>query len=134
MATREDRRAALAPAAARMMRSRDFRVSLREAVGGPEQHVIIVLPDDPMAYVFDHLRQVASAVLVLPSGEGFEMAVLAPASPARLQVAAEDDSLMEVHERTEVGMLFDYLREAPGAVVCRALAARLLCSPEAQPV
>jgi hypothetical protein len=117
-----------------MMRSRDFRASLREAVGTTEQHVIIVLPDDHMGYVFQRLHRAGSAVLVMPSGGSFVMAVLTPASAARQQVAAEDDSLTEVHDQIEVGMLFGYLRGVPGAVVCRALAARLLCGPEVQPV
>lgn len=135
MASREHRRAQLVPQVARALRSQDYRVSFSQAFGHADRHVIIVaLPDDKVGYVFDQLEAADGfAVLAMPRRERLELAMLYPASSARLQVAAEDDSIAEVHEQSEVSMLFDYLRQVHSAVVCR-VAARLIDQRVPEPV
>ncbi len=132
MADREDQRAKLVPRAARALRSRDWRSTLTKAAGQSDRHTVVVaLPDDPMGYVLARLDEAGGAgVVALERGEDLELAVLWPASPARAQVAAEDDTLAVVHDDSPVSMFFDLLRIDGMAVVSRH-AARIIdqCSP-----
>ena len=85
----------------------------------------MVLPDDPMGYVF---RQCAAepTIVAMPRQERLDIAVFAPASAARIAVAEEDDALAQVHPDATVGMLFEYLLHVDRAVVIEQVSARLV--------
>ncbi len=88
--------------------------------------IISALPDDTVSYVLDRLSEAGgAAVLVLLTDETLRIAALAPASDARMAVAAEDDQVIPVHEASQVSMFFDYL-ERVGTTVVRRVAARLV--------
>lgn len=135
VATRDEQRAMLVPEVARRLRGRDFRTDFTQCFGTAARHTIIAaLPDDPMGYVFGRLTDAGgSAVLAMPVGDQLEIALLFPSSPARTQVATEDDTLAEIHDDSEVAMLFQYLRTVGTAVVCK-VAARLVADEGLQPV
>ncbi len=125
MVTRAQLRARTVPAIARLARSRDFRSAFATA-GERQQTIISVLPDDTMGYVLDRLDEAGgSGVLVLLTGEALRIASLAPASEARMAVAAEDDRMTPVHQDSRVDMFLDYLERVDTAVV-RRTAARLI--------
>jgi hypothetical protein len=70
--SRDERRARLLPAVAKLTRSPAFR-----AACGPEATIIMVLPDDTVTYVVDRLAQAESpAVLVLPGDAGMRIVKL----------------------------------------------------------
>lgn len=127
MASREQRRAELVPALAKITRRRDFRTSLSNACGdGNELTVIPVLADDTMTYVFDRLRDSDQrGVVAMQGDECFELAVVWPATSARQTVAQEDDNLAQIHGESEVGMFFGYLRER-GTLVVEEIVARIM--------
>jgi hypothetical protein len=56
------------------------------------------------------------------TGGAFHIAVLLPASPARIAVAEEDDTVTPLHDNCQVGMFFDYLEQVGTAVVERVAA------------
>ena len=125
MATRAQLRARTVPAVARLARSRDFR-SVFATAGERQRTIISVLPDDTVGYVLDRLDEAGgSGVLVLLTDEVLRIALLAPASEARMVVAAEDDRATPVHQDSQVDMFFDYL-ERVGTAVVRRVAARLV--------
>lgn len=125
MATRAQLRARTVPAVARLARSRDFRSAFATAVEH-QQTIISVLPDDTVGYVLDRLDEAGgSGVLVLLTDDALRIASLAPASEARMVVAAEDDWATAVHQDSQVDMFFDYL-ERVGTAVVRRVAARLV--------
>lgn len=126
MATREQRRANTVPAIARLARSRDFRSAFALTAGDRHQTIITALPDDTVGYVLDRLDDAGGvAVLVLLTDEALRIASLAPASEARMAVAAEDDQVTPVHPDSRVDMFFDYL-ERVGTAVARRVAAQLV--------
>lgn len=124
MATREQLRARAVPVISRLARSRDFRSSFAELTNEPyDQMIIPALPDDTVGYVLDRLREAGGmAVLVMLAEQGFQIAVLLPASPARIAVAEEDDTVIPVHEDCHVDMFFDYLAQVGTAIVKRVAA------------
>lgn len=125
VATRAQLRARTVPAVARLARSRDFRSAFAKA-GERQQTIISVLPDDTVGYVLDRLDEAGgSGVLVLLTDEVLRIASLAPASEARMVVAAEDDRATPVQQDSQVDMFFDYL-ERVGTAVVRRVAARLV--------
>ncbi len=128
MATREELRACTVPAIARLARSRDFRSAFAEVDCEPRHQIIIpALPDDTVGYVLDQLREAGGkAVLVLRTEEKLQIAALLPASPARIAVAEEDDTVTTVHEDCHVEMFFDYLAQVGTAVFRRCVAAKLV--------
>lgn len=111
MATREQRRAMLVPSLARLSRTQDFRTAFAKVTGRSHQQTIIVaLPDDRVGYVCDRLREAGGiAALAMLDGEVCRIAFLWPASPARLAVAEEDDTLAQLHEESTVDLFFDLL-------------------------
>ncbi|MGH3826155.1 MAG: hypothetical protein ACRDQX_03125 [Pseudonocardiaceae bacterium] len=127
MDTREQRRARTVPAIARLARSRDFRSTFAEVANAPgDQTIIPALPDDTVGYVLDRLRDAGgTAVLVLMTEQTFRIAVLLPASDARIAVAAEDDTVTPVHEDCQVDMFFDYLAQV-GTAIIKRVAAKLV--------
>lgn len=127
MATREQLRARTLPAIARLARSRDFRSTFAEVANeSREQTIISVLPDDTVGYVLDRLREAGgSAVLVLLTETRFQIAALLPASPARIAVAEEDDTVTPVQVDCRVDMFFDYLLLV-GTAVIKRVAAKLV--------
>lgn len=121
--TREQLRTRMLPDISRLVRSRDFRSTFAEVFTNPQQTIIAALPDDTMGYVLDRLRDAGgTAVLVMPKGKHFEIAALAPASPARIAVAEEDDTLTQVNEACDVDLLFAYLKRVGTAVISRVAA------------
>jgi hypothetical protein len=70
---------------------------------------------------------------VLLTKQKFQIAALLPASPARIAVAEEDDTLTPVHEDCHVDMFLDYLAKA-GTVVVRRVAAKLVDQGPLQPI
>ena len=81
--SREQRRAELVPALAKLTTSRDFRTDLAHVV--PEHTVLTVIPvlsDDTMGYVFDRLSEGdGGGVVAMASDGGFCLAVAWPATP-----------------------------------------------------
>ncbi|MGB6163609.1 MAG: hypothetical protein WBF75_13760 [Pseudonocardiaceae bacterium] len=124
MATREQLRARAVPVISRLARSRDFRSAFAELTNEPyEQTIILALPDDTVGYVLDRIREAGgTAVLVLLTEQRLQIAVLLPASPARIAVAEEDDTVTPVHEDCHVDMFFDYLEDVGTAVIQRVAA------------
>lgn len=108
----------MVPGLARLVRSRDYRSALAVPGAGPRHLTVIpALPDDSTGYVFARLREAGgTGVVALADGGGYQLAFMFPASPSRLAVAREDDTLCPVHTGSHVAMLFAYLRES-GAVV-----------------
>ncbi len=121
-------RARVVPRASRLLRSADFRHTITQALKTPGEHTtIIALPDDTMGYVFDRLEEAGCrAVLISPHGESFLVALLWPATRARVEVAEEDDSLAAINDQVNVEFFFEYLQQQPGTVVARRVAARLV--------
>jgi hypothetical protein len=131
VATREQLRARAVPVISRLARSRDFRSAFAELTNEPyDQTIIPALPDDTVGYVLDRLREAGgTAVLVLLTEQRLEqrlqIAVLLPASPARIAVAEEDDTVTPVHEDCHVDMFFDYLADV-GTAIIKRVAAKLI--------
>ncbi len=127
MVSREQLRLRAAPAIARLTLSRDFRSAFAEVADEPHHQTIIpALPDDTVGYVLDRLREAGGkAVLVLVTEEKLQIAALLPASPARIAVAEEDDTVTPVHEDCHIDMFFDYLAQVRTAIIKR-VAAKLL--------
>lgn len=127
MKTREQRRAELVPGLARITRSRDFRTSLgRASSEGNSLTIIPVLPDDTMGYVFDRLRDSGGrAVVAQQVDDGWDFAVMWPASPERVAVAREDDHVAQIHGNSPVEIFFSYLEKVRTAVI-REVAAQLV--------
>ncbi|MDQ3274004.1 MAG: hypothetical protein M3Q39_02955 [Actinomycetota bacterium] len=122
-------RAQTVPAVARLARSRDFRSAFAPA-GERKQMIISVLPDDTVGYVLDRLDDAGgTAVLVLLTDEVLQIASPAPASEARMVVAAEDDQVIPVHQDSRVDIFFNHLERVGSAVVWR-VAARLVDQAE----
>lgn len=108
------------------MRARDFRTELSEMIGSRHHHkIIVVLPDDTMGYVFDHLVD-SCGVLAMPDGDSLDVAVFTPASAARIAVAVEDDAVAKIHRDSTASMLFTYLRMVDRIVVIEQVSARLV--------
>jgi hypothetical protein len=117
------------PALAKLARSRGFRTSLARRTGADQpQTIIVALPDDSMGYVFDRLGEAGcvGALALLKGEEASQIAILWPASPARVAVAEEDDSIAQIHLDSPVGMFFDYLERVRTTVVVRRVAAQLV--------
>ncbi len=92
--------------------------------------IISVLPDDTVGYVLDRLDDAGgTAVLVLLTDEVLQIASPAPASEARMVVAAEDDQVIPVHQDSRVDIFFNHLERVGSAVVWR-VAARLVDQAE----
>ena len=128
MATKDDLRARAVPGLAKLARSRDFRTSLARVTGADHvQTIIVVLPDDTMGYVFDRLREAGGvgALALLEGEEVSKIAMLWPASPARVEVAREDDSIAKIHRDSPVEMFFDLLERVHTTVV-QCVAAQLV--------
>ncbi|MGH3869074.1 MAG: hypothetical protein ACRDQ4_23765 [Pseudonocardiaceae bacterium] len=127
MATREQLRARAVPVISRLARSRDFRSAFAELTNEPyDQTIIPTLPDDTVGYVLDRLREAGgTAVLVLLTEQRLQIAVLLPASPARIAVAEEDDTVTPVHEDCHVDMFFAYLEDV-GTAIIKRVAAKLV--------
>jgi hypothetical protein len=84
--------------------------------------------------VFDRLREAGDrGVVVVAKDPLTELALCAPASPARLEVAHEQGDLVRIDGDALVDMFFACLRGA-GVLVVERLAARLIESPELQNV
>jgi len=99
---------------------RDFRTSLVRVTGADHaQTIIVALPDDSMGYVFDRLWEAGrvGALALLRGEQVSRIAILWPASPARVAVAEEDDSITQIHLDSPVGMCFDYLERIRTMVV-----------------
>jgi hypothetical protein len=123
-----DRRARAVPGLAKLVRSRDFRTSLAKAAGDDHvQTIIVALPDDTMGYVFDHLHEAGSigALALVKDGQVSRLAIFWPATPARVAVAEEDDSLAQIHRDSPVEIFFAYLARVHTAVV-HCVTARLV--------
>lgn len=135
MDAREQLRARSVPAIARLARSRDFRSTFAEVANSShEQTIIPALPDDTLGYVLDRLDEAGGkAVLVLLTEEKLQIAALLPASPARIAVAQEDDTVTPVHDDCHVDMFFDYLAHVGTAVVKR-VTAKLVDQGPLQPI
>lgn len=133
MDSREQRRAQLVPALAKITRARDFRASLSEAMDADSNLTIIpVLPDDRMEYMFARLHEADDrAVVAMPVGDQWDIATAWPASRARVTVAREDDSVAQIHSDSEVSMFFGYLMQRD-TVVVEEIAARLMPRDNAQ--
>lgn len=134
--TREERRLRAAPAIGRLIRSRDFRSAFAEVADDDPHHQTIIpaLPDDTVGYVLDRLREAGGkAVLVLLTEQTFQIAALLPASPARIAVAEEDDTVTPVHENCHVDMFFEYLARV-GTMVVSRVAAKLVAQGPLQPI
>jgi hypothetical protein len=127
MVTGEEQRARLVPTLAKLLRNRDFRIAMAKAAD--EEHgftIIPVLPDDRMSYVFRRLREADDRGIVATfDGGKWDLAILWPASSARVTVAREDDSIAQIHCDSEVSMFFGYLKQRE-TVVVEELAARLM--------
>ena len=135
MVTEGDRRARAVPGLAKLARSRDFRTSLAKISGSDHaQTIIVALPDDTMGYVFDHLREAGgvAALALVRDSDVAELAICWPASPARVAVAEEDDSLAHIHRDSPVEMFFDYLAKVHTAVV-HCVAAQLVDQDKLRP-
>lgn len=127
MDVRDQRRASLVPGVARAFRSPDFRTSFGKIVDGVHhQRLVVVLADDTMGYVFDRLDDMGEGIMVMPVGEYLNAVAFVQATPARMQVAIEEDCLAKVHRDVSVEMFFAYLRRAHGVVVIEQVSARLL--------
>ena len=134
MDTKEDRRARAVPGLAKLVRSRDFRTSLARSAGTTHaQTIIVVLPDDTMGYVFDHLTWAGgTGALALVKGERVSrLAIFWPATPERVAVAKEDDSLAQIHRDSPAEMFFAYLARVHTAVV-QCVAAQLVDDDDLQ--
>jgi hypothetical protein len=134
VASREQRRAQLVPALARITRRPDFRASLSRAAGSDGGLTIIpVLPDDRMGYVFDRLREADDrGVVAMHVGGEWRIAITWPTTPARATVARdEDDNIAVVHDDSEVAMFFDYLDQSP-TLVMDEIVARLMPGSDLQ--
>jgi hypothetical protein len=84
-----------------------------------------------MGYVWKHLDGAGQcAVLALLDAGKLTMAVLTPASDARVAIAREEDSELTVPDGTTVEMFLEYLRMHRGYVVISRLAARLVPGDE----
>lgn len=119
-------RMATLPVIARLTRSRDYCKAFEAALGSRWQPIISALPDDPIGYVLDLLDdEGGSAILAMLVDDVVRLAVLLPASRARLEVAAEDDRVAEVHRDSRVDMFFELLDQG-GPLVVRQVAARLM--------
>lgn len=127
MENKDKRRAHTLPAIARLARSRDFRAAFAEVFDKAHAQAIIpALPDDTISYVLDRLQESGGkAVLVMLTEGAFRIAVLLPASPARIAVAVEDDTVTPLHEDCHVDMFFDYLA-CVGTTVIERVAAKLV--------
>lgn len=80
--------------------------------------VIPALPDDTMGYVFDRLADAGGrGVVAMSSSDSFDLAVLWPATQARVTVALEDDQIAPVHRDSHVRMLFQHLHDVRSAVI-----------------
>lgn len=121
---RANARARHVPNIAPIFRNRDFRTAFATASGRVESHTIVVaLPDDPMSYVFGRLADADNAaVLVCPKDGQYLVAMLWPASAARVEVAREDDRVSPVNDLSDVGMFFTYLTTVRTAVISRVTA------------
>ncbi len=129
MDERASARAKLLPAVARRLRSVDFLNEVADATGDRNNtSIVVVLPDDRMSYVFDRLREGdGTGVIALPRSGRIETVVCAPASDARIAVAAEDGDVTSLHSDSTVSMFFDYIKLKSGVVVIEhRTAARLL--------
>ncbi len=80
-----------------------------------------------MGYIFDRLRDAGgAAVVAMPRRDGaWEIALMWPASAARLEVAEEDDALPQIHEHSPANMFFEYLARVH-MTVSQLVAARLV--------
>jgi len=80
-----------------------------------------------MGYVFDRLWEAGrvGALALLRGEQVSRIAILWPASPARVAVAEEDDSIAQIHLDSPVGMFFDYL-ERVRTMVVQCVAAQLV--------
>jgi hypothetical protein len=124
---RAAQRAKFIPAVARAFRGRDFQTEFgHHSASTHTQHIIVVLPDDAMGYVFDHLRDDAGIVVLADTEGHLHIAEFERASAARIEVAREDDTMAQIHRDAPVVMLFAYLREVNGPVVIEQVSARLL--------
>lgn len=120
-----------------MARSRDLRASLHQAEHGGGLTMIPVLPDDRMVYVFNRLDEANGHGLVAMVEDGhWHVALVWPATSARVTVACEDDAIAQVHCDSEVSMFFDYLHEHGTLVVrqVKQVVARLMPDADLQAV
>lgn len=136
MVDRQQRRALTIPAIARVTRSRDFRSSLATSGGDPrKQTMIALLPDDTVGYMLDRAAEAGGAVVaaMLTDDGACSIAVLSPASEARLALAEEDDAVTDLNDDIHVAMFFDYLASLRTVAVVRRVAARLVSTEPLQP-
>jgi hypothetical protein len=62
----------------------------------------------------------------MPGRDGaWEIALMWPASAARLEVAEEDDAVSQIHEHSRADMFFEYLARV-GTTVVQQVAAQLV--------
>jgi hypothetical protein len=126
---REQQRALTVPAIARVTSSRDFRTQLAECLPGSAtaQTIIPTLPDDTMSYVWERLVEAGgSAVLALLDKGTLTLAVLSPASAARVALALEEDSDLSVSDDAPVDFFLYCLAQSRGSAVISRVAARLV--------
>jgi hypothetical protein len=98
---------------------------------GRDITVIPALPDDSMGYVLTRLQEAkqTGVIAMIQDGQVLCSAILFRASPARVEVAEEDDVVMKVHDDSTVDFFFHVLKETGRDVVVSRVAARLV-APE----
>ena len=125
-ASRMQRRMDTLPAVARLTCSLDYCRAFAAILGSRNQTIITTLPDDTLGYVFGLLDDAGgSAILAMLRDDVVHLAALVPASPARREVAREDDRVFELHRDARVDMFFDLLAQG-GPLVVEQTSARLV--------
>lgn len=127
LATREERRRALAREVTHALRHQDFRTSLAVTTSDDVRPVIPALPDDTVGIVFRELEKYdQGANIVTSTDHGLAiihfMRVIGPQSADGPVQAAHDDDACPIHRSTEIGMLLTYLRTQHAPVRCHLLA------------
>ncbi|MEJ2860544.1 hypothetical protein [Actinomycetospora flava] len=136
---RAETRVGLAAELARVTRSRDLLAELARVSGeGRRSNVVAALPDDPIEFVWDRIREGykggTPTVLGVKEGDHWRLAIMWTASEARMQVACEDNAVIDVAPRSHVSMFLDCLHQNGGSVVVRpVVAAKLIERRELAP-
>jgi hypothetical protein len=111
---------ALAAAKVRQM----LATSVDEVAPGMQLPIIVVLPEDPMGYVFDRLREHHRGA-VLASLDATEHLVFVPMAPASLLAKTpviDRHGPCPINRQTTMSMLLALLKVTDGPIACREVA------------